>query len=219
MFLLGLTVFEHPLLKCFMLAQFGQQTRCRRFPFFKLKNDPDAVDPQSGRSQIPTLSPTFPKMEKVANIVITSVRALCCTGAFCMSFFPKQNRLLQSQDFGLDGDWGVYLLLPPQTYYLFFSGRGGEADSHSLAPWLGGWFVGRVAGVFRPSGIQNFGNNKFLQVVLILHAIQMMRIWIPHSTQKQDMQFCTWSKNNAESKDTLHRISNRVKKKMLNKYY
>ena len=64
MFLLGLTVYEHPLLKCLMLAQFGQQTRCCGFPFFKLKNDPDAVDPQSGRSQIPTLSPTLPKMEK-----------------------------------------------------------------------------------------------------------------------------------------------------------
>ena len=47
-----------------MLAQFGQQTRCCGFPFFKLKNDPDAVDPQSGRSQIPTLSSTLPKMEK-----------------------------------------------------------------------------------------------------------------------------------------------------------
>ena len=84
---------------------------------------------------------------------------------------------------------------------------------------VGEGVVGRVAGVFRPRGIQNFGNSKFLQVVLILHAIQMMRTWNLHSKQKQDMQFRTWSKNNAESKDTFHKISNRVKNKMLNKYH
>ena len=220
MFLLGLTVYEHPLLKCLMLAQFVQQIRCCRFPFFKLKNDPDAIDPQSGRSQIPSLSPTLPKMEKgCKHFYHVSPCLLLHRCVLYVLPSQKQSRLFQSQDFGLDGDWGVYLLLPPQTYLFILLKEGWRGRFAFIGAMVGGrglWGGWLACSVHMES--KNFGNSKFLQVVLILHTIQMMRIWNLHSTQKQDMQFRTWSKNDAESKDTFHGISNRIKNKILNKY-
>ena len=171
---------------------------CRRPAIWAKPNSYFVTHPSQNGIRLQTL------LSHQSALIAAQVRFVC-------PFSQKQNRLFQSQNFGLEGDWGVCLLLPSQTYYLLFSGRG--------APWLGGGVVGRVAGMFRPCGIQNFGSSKCLQVVLILHAVQMMRIWNLHSTQKQDMQFYTWSKSNTESKDTFHRISNRVKNKMLNKYH
>ena len=118
MFLLGLTVYEHPLLKCLMLAQFGQQTSMLRISIFQIEKWPWCRRPAvwakpnsyivTHPSQNGKRLQTFLSRQSV--LIAAQVRFVCPS-------FPKQNRLFQSQDFGLDGNWGVYLLLPPQTYY------------------------------------------------------------------------------------------------------
>ena len=107
------------------IIQIEEWPWCRRPAVWAKPNSYFVTHPSQNGKRLQTL------LSRQSVLIAAQVRFLCPSS-------QKQNRLFQSQDFGLDGDWGVYLLLPPQTYYLFFSGRGGEADSHSLAPWLGG---------------------------------------------------------------------------------
>ena len=108
MFLRGLIVYEHPSLKCLMLAQFGQQTRCCRFPFFQIEDWPWCRRPAIW-AKPNSYFVTHPSQNGI-RLQTSLSRQSVLIGAqvrFVRLSSQKQNRLPQSQDFGLDGDWGV----------------------------------------------------------------------------------------------------------------
>ena len=155
MFFLGLTVYEHPLLKCLMLAQFGQQTRCCRFPFLKIEEWPWCRRPAIW-AKPNSYFVTHPSQngKRLQTIFIKSVRAHCCTGAFSMSLLPKTKQTLSIPRFGFGWRFRSVLALAPQNILFIFLREGWRGRFAFTGAMVGGGVCGeggwRVPSTWNP---------------------------------------------------------------------